>query len=73
MREFRTYGSVRGVRSNAHPYRDRKLLNSREIVMPGLVPGIHGAPPQRQCPLKSGLFPYPVKSKHQQEKSKWPL
>ena len=25
MREFRTYGSVRGVRSNAHPYRVRAL------------------------------------------------
>ena len=24
MRESRTYGSVRGVRSNAHPYRDRR-------------------------------------------------
>jgi hypothetical protein len=23
MREFRTYGSVRGVRGNLHPYRDR--------------------------------------------------
>jgi hypothetical protein len=23
MREFRTYGSVRGVLGNRHPYRDR--------------------------------------------------
>jgi UbiA prenyltransferase family len=37
-------------------------LNSKEIVMPGLVPGIHGAPPQRQCSLKSGLFPQPVEA-----------
>jgi hypothetical protein len=26
MREFRTYGSVRGARSNARPYRDPQLL-----------------------------------------------
>jgi hypothetical protein len=26
MRESRTYGSVRGARSNARPYRDRGLL-----------------------------------------------
>jgi hypothetical protein len=25
MRESRTYGSVRGARSNARPYRDRRL------------------------------------------------
>ena len=24
MREFRTYGSVRGVPSNGHPYRDNR-------------------------------------------------
>jgi hypothetical protein len=36
------------------------LLNSRGVVMPGLVPGIHGPPPQRQCSLKSGLFPQPA-------------
>jgi hypothetical protein len=35
MRESRPYGSVRGVRSNAHPYRDRSarkddLINKTE-------------------------------------------
>jgi hypothetical protein len=29
MREFRTYGSVRGARSNARPYRDPQLFQRR--------------------------------------------
>jgi hypothetical protein len=28
MREFRTYGSVRGVPSNGHPYRDYPTLRT---------------------------------------------
>jgi hypothetical protein len=35
MREFRTYGSVRGARSNARPYRDPHLFpSSPKIVTP---------------------------------------
>jgi hypothetical protein len=56
MREFRTYGSVRGVRSNAHPYRDRKLLKSIKPVMPGLVPGVHGVLLTRRSLLNLGFF-----------------
>ena len=31
MREFRTYGSVRGVPSNGHPYRDVRRENRRGV------------------------------------------
>jgi len=34
MREIRTYGSVRGVRSNPHPYRDT-LQPLRSSAFPG--------------------------------------
>ena len=37
MREIRTYGSVRGARSNARPYRDRGCSRG-----PRLVPGTEG-------------------------------
>jgi hypothetical protein len=33
MREFRTYGSVRGVPSNGHPYRDNR--SRRAFRLPG--------------------------------------
>ena len=38
MREFRTYGSVRGVRSNAHPYRDRNYSADFLVVRPQNFP-----------------------------------
>jgi peptide/nickel transport system ATP-binding protein len=38
------------------------LLNPKEIVMPGLVPGIHGPPSQRQSFLNSRLFPQPSRA-----------
>jgi hypothetical protein len=31
-----------------------------KIVMPGLVPDIHGMPLERQSLLNSGVFPQPV-------------
>jgi hypothetical protein len=34
-----------------------QLLNSKEIVMPGFVPGIHGTPTERQPLLNSLAFP----------------
>src|SRR5260370_41341959 len=37
MRECRTYGSVRGVGGNAHPYRDRSRVVERTII--GTVDG----------------------------------
>jgi hypothetical protein len=44
MREFRTYGSVRGVRSNAHPYRDQRV--NRLLTLSA------SAFPARPMPLK---------------------
>jgi len=50
MREFRPYGSVRGARSNARPYRDSPIgaklsglvrFRCALSVMAGLVPAIH--------------------------------
>jgi hypothetical protein len=38
MREIRTYGSVRGVRSNPHSYRD-KLQRLRSSHSGSLTPG----------------------------------
>jgi hypothetical protein len=32
MREFRSYGSVRGVLGNRHPYRDRPIVNRPTAV-----------------------------------------
>jgi len=31
MREFRSYGSMRGMRSNAHPYRDSSRAVSLNV------------------------------------------
>jgi hypothetical protein len=31
MREFRTYGSVRGVPSNGHPYRDNRPVAASRV------------------------------------------
>jgi hypothetical protein len=33
MREFRTYGSVRGARSNARPYRDPRFFAREHAIM----------------------------------------
>ena len=39
MRQFRSYGSVRGVRGNSHPYRDiafyRLPFSARRVVTRG--------------------------------------
>jgi len=32
MREFRPYGSVRGARSNARPYRDSPAMTERAVT-----------------------------------------
>jgi len=35
-------------------------LESIKLVMPGLVPGIHGVPLERQSLLNLGVFPHPA-------------
>ena len=45
MREFRTYGSVRGVPSNGHPYRDPRSIRAdllRCLVRP--IPDVRETP-----------------------------
>ena len=37
MREFRTYGSVRGAHGNGRPYRDQMLLVSKQEPGRGAV------------------------------------
>jgi hypothetical protein len=39
MRESRTYGSVRGARSNARPYRDRDFATSGFTRLNQKLPG----------------------------------
>src|SRR6202040_3037355 len=39
MRESRTYGSVRGVRGNSHPYRDIGAVDAQGIVEGGVGSG----------------------------------
>jgi hypothetical protein len=56
MREFRSSGSVRGVPSNGHPYRDKGAKShSRGIIkLFSILPSV-----QRDCSLKAILNSVP--------------
>jgi len=51
MREFRPYGSVRGARSNARPYRDSPAMTAGVVIQPKstLIPA-----PMGRRPLSAG-------------------
>ena len=39
MREFRSLGSVRGVRGNAHPYRSKEHRDDEDVSRPTQIAG----------------------------------
>jgi len=56
MREIRSYGSVRGVPGNRHPYRDSANSDDRLCPVVGYALLTHPTPVPFFVPVKSGAY-----------------